>query len=272
MVRPLGLLPGSRHRAGDRPGAPRHRLHVRSALHDRRRFRPRERRQRHHLVGSGGVDRRHRRCRPIRPTPDPVTPVTSGGGVLPGPTTCAVVDNTGHAYTLRTGRWLAPQSFGAPGGPGSTVALYQAGRVGVSCPSSSQCTAVVGTSVLDWNGNTWTEEPAPWTSSPHLGTGRCHRRRLPDDHLVRAVNGTGVSIRTAADRWSPEQTIDPRGGLDSISCPTASFCLAADAGRRGDGLERLDLVRARPGHSGGHRVHRHRDHRVVSDHRSSAWS
>jgi hypothetical protein len=44
------------------------------------------------------------------------------------------------------------------------------------------------------------------------------------------VNGTSVSIRGAANGWSPEQSIDPRGGLDSISCPTTSFCLAADDG------------------------------------------
>ena len=165
--------------------------------------------------------------------PGPGHPGSRSGAVsCPAPTTCAVVDNTGHVYTLRAGRWLAPQSFGAPGGSaGSTsVSLYQAGRVGVSCPSDSQCTAVIGTSVLDWNGNTWTEDPEPWTSSLTSGPSDPTAIACPTTTWCAVVNGTGVSIRGAANRWSPEQTIDPRGGLDSISCPTTSYCLAADGG------------------------------------------
>jgi hypothetical protein len=151
----------------------------------------------------------------------------TGAVSCPSPTTCAIVDNTGHVYTLRDGRWLAPQSFGAPG---STVSLYQVGRVGVSCPSASQCTAVIGTSVLDWDGNTWSEEPAGWTSALASGPSQPTAIACPTTSWCAVVNGTGVSIRTAADRWSATQTIDPRGGLDSISCPTTSSCLAADGG------------------------------------------
>jgi len=140
------------------------------------------------------------------------------------------VDNTGHTYTLRNGSWLPSQSFGEPDrANGSTVSLYQSGRVGISCPTSSSCTAVVGTSVLDWDGSSWTLEPSPWTtSSPAepsdtaiscLSAGQC---------LI--VNGTGMSLRTAGSGWSTPQVIDPRGGLDAISCATPSFCVAADQG------------------------------------------
>jgi hypothetical protein len=170
---------------------------------------------------------------PAGPTdPGPGHPGSRTGGVsCPSPTTCAIVDNTGHVYTLRDGRWLAPQSFGAPGGtPGSTVSLYQAGRVGVSCPSASQCTAVIGTSVLDWDGNTWSEKPAGWKPALTSGPSQATAIACPTTTWCAVVNGAGVSVRSAAGQWSATQTIDPRGGLDSISCPTTSFCLAADDG------------------------------------------
>ena len=37
-----------------------------------------------------------------------------------------------------------------------------------------------------------------------------------------------ASYRNGAPTWSPIQTIDPAGMLDSISCPQVSFCMAAD--------------------------------------------
>lgn len=170
---------------------------------------------------------------PASPTdPGPGHPESRTAAVsCPSPTTCAVVDNTGHAYTLSGGRWLAPQSFGAPGATtGSTVSLYQAGRAGVSCPSTSQCTAVIGTSVLEWNGSTWSEEPSGWTAAATSGPAQPSAIACPTTTWCAAVNGTGVSLRTGGTQWSTMQTIDPRGGLDSISCPTTSFCLAADDG------------------------------------------
>lgn len=149
----------------------------------------------------------------------------------PTPTICAFVDNTGNTYTLRDGSWLAPQSFGVAGGPGgSRVSLYQLGRVGVSCPSSSSCTAVVGASVLDWNGSAWTQEPNPWTASFTSGTSDPTAISCPSVSECLIVNGTGSSARTGGRGWSPEQTIDPAGGLDSLSCASTSFCVAADEG------------------------------------------
>jgi hypothetical protein len=178
---------------------------------------------------------------PMAPPPGlPANPADPGPGQpdarftavsCPSPTTCAFVDNTGHAYMLRGGSWLAPQSFGVPNGPGSsTVSLYQAGRVGVSCPTSSSCTAVVGGSVLDWNGSTWTQEPTRWTASLAVGTGDPTAISCPSAGECLIVNGTGVSSGGAGTGWSPEQTIDSHGGLDAISCPTTTFCVAADQG------------------------------------------
>ena len=149
----------------------------------------------------------------------------------PTASVCAFVDNTGQAYMLRNGTWLTPQSFGEPGTQGSSdVSLYQPGRVGVSCPDSTSCTAVVGATVLDWNGSTWSEESAPWTSSLVSGASDPTAISCPTPGLCLVVNGSGFSLRSPGTGWSTEQTVDPHGGLDSLSCPTASFCMAADEG------------------------------------------
>jgi hypothetical protein len=147
----------------------------------------------------------------------------------PSPKFCAAVDNTGHAYTMRGTTWLPTQSLGRPAAPGGpTTALYQTGKVGVSCPTTSTCVAVVGTSVLDWNGSSWSLEPAPWTAALADGS-TATAISCPTTTLCAIVNGTGLSYRNGGSVWSPEQTIDPHGGLDAISCPTTSFCMAADA-------------------------------------------
>lgn len=157
----------------------------------------------------------------------------SAAVACPTSTFCAVVDNTGHTYTLRNGTWLPPLSFDDPPGSGAaapTTALYQAGVIGVWCSSSSSCIAVVGTSILDWDGTTWHEEPVPWTAAPGAATVQAGAVACPTSTLCALVHDTGVSYRITGKSWSPLETVDPQGGLDSISCPTTSFCLAADHG------------------------------------------
>lgn len=150
----------------------------------------------------------------------------------PSPKFCAVVDNTGHAYTWSDGSWLATRSLGLPtgaGGSGPVSSLYQAGRVGISCPSRTFCEAVVGTSVLDWNGTTWSVEPTPWTPSLPAGSDAT-AISCATTSLCAIVSGTDLSYRNGSETWSPLEDIDPHGGLDAISCPTTTFCLAADSG------------------------------------------
>jgi hypothetical protein len=151
------------------------------------------------------------------------------------PKFCAVVNNTGHASVYLDGSWLATQSIGAPTGTGASSpgeSLYQTGRIGVSCATSSMCVAVVGTSVVDWNGSAWSLEPASWTSSlATAGDGtEATAVSCPTTTLCAIVNGAGLSYRNGHGAWSPVETIDPNGGLDSISCPTTTFCQAADSG------------------------------------------
>ena len=149
----------------------------------------------------------------------------------PTPSLCAVVDNTGHTYTLRNGTWLAPQSFGALQGFGTAAvrtSLYQGGRVGVSCPTSTSCTAVVGTTVLDWNRSSWSAEAAPWSSPLAPGSTVPVSIACPTVTLCAIVNGDAIVVRNGDKAWTARQTLDPGRQLDSISCPTRSFCVAAD--------------------------------------------
>jgi hypothetical protein len=149
----------------------------------------------------------------------------------PTPALCAVVDNTGRTFTLRDNSWLAPQSFGTAQGFGATApktALYQSGRVGVSCPTLTSCTAVVGSSVLRWDGATWSAEATPWTTSLAPGAGIPVSIACPTVDLCAVVNGDDIVVRHAGGAWTPRQVLDPGRQLDAISCPTRSFCIAAD--------------------------------------------
>jgi hypothetical protein len=174
------------------------------------------------------------------PPPLPANPADPGPG-HPGsrsaavscstPSLCAVVDNTGHADAMRNGTWLAPQSFGVDQGFGSTgpkTSLYQAGKVGVSCPTVTSCTAVVGSTVLDWNGASWSAEATPWTTALAPGAAVPVSIACPTVNLCAIVNGDAIVVRNAGKAWTPRQTLDPGRQLDDISCPSRSFCIAAD--------------------------------------------
>ncbi len=137
---------------------------------------------------------------------------------------CAYVDNTGHVAVLRGTSWSVPQVMTTRVGS-ATVGLYQSGRVGMSCTGTTACTALVGDTVLDWDGSTWTGSPAPWPAS------------LTGDSAVScpvagacvAVRGPYVSVRIGGSGWSTPRSIDPDGHLDAVSCPTLAFCMAVDA-------------------------------------------
>ncbi len=136
---------------------------------------------------------------------------------------CAYVDNTGHVAVLNGTSWSAPRAFTDDAGS-PPVELFQSGRVGVSCAAPSLCTALVGDTVLTWNGAAWSASPAPW------GTGATGDSAVscPTTTTCVAVRGADVSVETAG-AWTTPRPIDPTGRLDAVSCPTTSFCVAADA-------------------------------------------
>jgi hypothetical protein len=86
---------------------------------------------------------------------------------------------------------------------------------------------VVGTTVLDWDGTQWSEEPTPWAiaADPKGVAVACSTATL-----CAIVSGPAMAYRNGSATWSPPRAIDPGGELDGISCPTTSFCMAVDAG------------------------------------------
>ncbi len=137
---------------------------------------------------------------------------------------CAYADNTGHVATLSGTTWSAPQSFTTRVGS-STVALFQTGRVGLACATSSSCTALIAGTALDWDGSSWTASPAPWGASAVDGDTAVS---CPAPGTCTAVHGTEVSTQTGGSGWSTPRVIDGNGHIDAVSCPTAAVCVAAD--------------------------------------------
>jgi hypothetical protein len=165
------------------------------------------------------------------PTP-PANPADPGAGhpgsrhaavSCPAPTFCAAVDNTGHAAVLVDGHWTSLQ--GLPAGPSAT-APYVAGPVGLSCPTTSACLAVVGPNVFGWDGTSWAKQPS-WTT-PSAGGATGAGVSCPEATLCWLVSGKEAVEWSAAGQWLSPQTIDPAGDLDAVSCPTVTFCVAAD--------------------------------------------
>lgn len=135
---------------------------------------------------------------------------------------CAYVDNTGHVAVLHGTAWSGAQTMTTASGSGD-VQLYQSGRVGMSCTSASSCTALVGDTVLDWNGASWTSSSAPWPS----GTTGDSAISCPAAGACVAVRGSYESVRLGSN-WSTPRTIDADGDLDALSCPSLAFCMAVD--------------------------------------------
>jgi hypothetical protein len=138
---------------------------------------------------------------------------------------CAYVDNTGHVATMQGSTWSTPQAYTTRVGS-STVELFQGGRVGMACPNSSTCTAMVGDTVLDWDGGSWTPSAGPWGA--HADTGDTALSCTAAGTCF-AVHGSDVSERSPGSGWSSPEDIDTDGGLDAIACPDATTCVAADA-------------------------------------------
>ena len=152
----------------------------------------------------------------------------------PAVTFCAIVDSTGNALAWRSGTWLTPQAFGTTDGSGGQTSIDTRGRVGLACPSTSDCTAVIATTVARLGRDgvdrravavDLTVEPGPRPSGH--GGGLPHHHDLLHRERWRRVDPERYRRVGALD------DIDPGGGLDAISCPTSSFCLAAD----GEGRE-----------------------------------
>jgi hypothetical protein len=159
-------------------------------------------------------------------SPDPADPGPGHPGsrhaavTCSGPGFCAAVDNTGHVAILRSGHWSGLSILGSGG-------LYVAGPVGLSCPGSSACLAVVGPATFSWDGTGWHPQ-APWTTAAGAAASGTSLS-CPAVSTCWLVSGS-VADEWTNGVWAPPRQVDPSAGLDAVSCPTTSFCVAADAG------------------------------------------
>ena len=245
------------------------------SVHDRRRVRARQHRRRHQLVGSGapggaaGPSRRQS-GRPRSRAPR----ITDGRGVVrrrrpsaPRSTTPGTPSPCERRLVVRP----SPSAIPGPGRPASPCT--RTGRIGISCPApirraprwwARRCST--GTA------SPGRPRPAPWTTTLAAGADR-HGHRLSRPPAC-APSSTGpASGPRRRQRRGPRPGPSTRGGeLDAISCPTASFCLAADDSRAVVLVERRHLVGAPAGHPGGRRVLRRSARRSPARAPSSAWS
>jgi hypothetical protein len=104
---------------------------------------------------------------------------------------------------------------------------------GVSCPSTSACTAVGrdahGTLAERWNGTKWSIQPTPHATGPLYLTGvSCASAHACTAVGFEHTTSTALAERWDGTRWSTEHTPEPTGGsaasLNGVSCASAGAC------------------------------------------------
>jgi hypothetical protein len=194
----------------------------------------------------------------IQPTPTPAGALSSGlsGVSCPSPTTCTAVGgytaNKGSGATLAEGWTRSGWAIeSTPDASGATFSSLN----GVSCPSSTTCTAVgtytegTGASATlaeRWSSDSWAIQTTPNASG---GTGGgLSGVSCPTATTCSAVggytdaSGTGVTLAEywAGGGWAIQNTRAPTSGTFSslgtrggVSCPSATACVAVGHYNRG---------------------------------------
>ena len=125
--------------------------------------------------------------------------------------------------SLHDGAWSVPQVIDdrAP-----TDSQYL--PVSLSCASSTFCMAGdLGGHVLTYDGTSWSAPssvPLPTNAQP-VEPVIC----ASSTFCVVGVDFTSVDVFDGTG-WSGPAVLDPPGGLNSVSCPTATFCVAPTTG------------------------------------------
>ena len=273
LVRALRLLPGPGRRTGHGTGPACGELHLGTLVSDRRRIGARERRERHRLVGSDGH---------AGPAVDALEP---GRSRRPG--------------TPARGRWRCraphppsvpswttparPTSWRtAPGWPRSRSGRRAAPVPPSPCtrPAGSVCRARPLRPAPRWSGlRCWSGTARPGPSSRRPGPPRWfrglgpHRHLLPHDLGVRhRERHRGVDGQPGGPVARAKPRVDPGGGLDSISCPSTTFCLASDEGGSVIMWNGTTWSAPHPAHPVGDRVPGDRARSCRARTPSSAWS
>jgi hypothetical protein len=131
---------------------------------------------------------------------------------------CRAADNGGNVYTYSNGAWSAGQQVDSAGGLTS-----------ISCPTTSFCAATsAGDTAYIYSAGTWSASQlvgadggaANLTSVSCPAAGSC------------LATGDWDSYTYSGGTWARGQLIQQGDYFTAISCPTTSFCKAADNGGR----------------------------------------
>lgn len=147
----------------------------------------------------------------------------------PTPGSCVGVDPEDDAFYYAGGSWQTAVSI-APASSPPVVKYANA----VSCASSTFCAAAQNPGqVVAYNGTQWSD-PVEADPTNYLASLSC-----PSPMFCAAVDGllpqgfnsgsaTGRALLYNGIAWSSPEDIDGDGILQSISCPSAQFCMAVD--------------------------------------------
>jgi len=166
------------------------------------------------------------------------TTATTGGGIgslsCPTKSFCVGVDWNGGSVTYNGKTWKLDKSFDPDGAEG---------LMEVSCKTASFCMAVDGGDDLIWNGHTWTSPDLIDVTGDGIESVSCGSTSscMVVDWDGNALHWNGTSwpatavscpdttTKSAGDCTTTGSYADPRTGvLDSVSCPSFSFCAAVD--------------------------------------------
>jgi hypothetical protein len=131
------------------------------------------------------------------------------------PSFCVAISHFGNAVTYDGTNWSAPVSIGNPGTQMRDV----------SCPSPTFCTAISGAEAFTYDGTAWSIPSSIYNSD----NGWLVRVSCATEGFCLATGSTGVVLTYDGTGWSPPTMIDPPYGLLALSCPSVSFCMAADS-------------------------------------------
>ena len=163
------------------------------------------------------------------PIPDP-----NGldGLSCPTSTFCAATDAWGSVITFNGSSWSAPVSVDGPGSE------YEGGLPSLSCPTTSFCMGVdTRADTATYNGSSWSQ-PTTLLAGDYLNSVSCPTATwcmaigdqgidsAPSD---RVSGGAGLAFTYRNGVWSkPVGIDDENSGMEAVSCPTTSFCMASD--------------------------------------------
>ena len=139
----------------------------------------------------------------------------------------------GQAVAYRFGVWLAPRTIDSHRGLNN-------GLVTVSCVPPTLCVAGDGA------GTVFTYNRARWSSPTLMTTAGLSRLSCGAATFCGALDIIGRALFYNGLSWSSPQRMPGNGQPQSISCPSAGFCVAVD----GDSSSAYRLSRGRWVHSG----------------------